>query len=64
VGVAQSRAETFSFALAVMLTPPVVFREAMRLIHTQHISGTLDLASAVFPSVVGAVLAFFAVFLR
>ena len=60
VGVAQSRAETFSFALAVMLTPPVVFREAMRLIHTQHISGTLDLASAVFPSVVGAVLAFFA----
>ncbi|MFZ3370063.1 MAG: undecaprenyl-diphosphate phosphatase [Candidatus Sulfotelmatobacter sp.] len=59
-GVAKSRSETFSFALAVVLTPPVVFREAMRLIHALHISGTADLASAVFPSVVGAVLAFFA----
>ena len=59
-GVAKSRAETFSFALAVVLTPPVVFREAMRLIHAQHISGAADLASAVFPSLVGAVLAFFA----
>jgi Reverse transcriptase (RNA-dependent DNA polymerase)/Bacitracin resistance protein BacA len=59
-GVAKSRAETFSFALAVVLTPPVVLREAMRLIHAQHISGTADLASALFPSVLGAVLAFFA----
>ena len=59
-GVAKSRAETFSFALAVVLTPPVVFREAMRLIHAQHISGTANLASAVFPSVAGAVLAFLA----
>jgi undecaprenyl-diphosphatase len=58
-GVAKSRAETFSFALAVVLTPPVVFREAMRLIHAQHISGTADLASAAFPSLVGATLAFF-----
>jgi undecaprenyl-diphosphatase len=59
-GVEKSRAETFSFALAVVLTPPVVFREAMRLIHAQHITGTANLASAVFPSVVGAVLAFLA----
>jgi undecaprenyl-diphosphatase len=59
-GVAKSRAEAFSFALAVVLTPPVVLREAMRLIHARHISGTADLASAVFPSIVGAVLAFFA----
>jgi undecaprenyl-diphosphatase len=59
-GVAKSRAETFSFALAVVLTPPVVFREAMRLIHAQHISGTANLASAVLPSLVGAVFAFFA----
>ena len=58
-GVAKSRAETFSFALAVVLTPPVVFHEAMRLIHALHISGTSHLASAVFRSVVGAVLAFF-----
>jgi undecaprenyl-diphosphatase len=59
-GVAKSQAETFSFALAVVLTPPVVVREAMRLIRAQHISGTADLASAVFPSLVGAVLAFVA----
>jgi undecaprenyl-diphosphatase len=59
-GVAKSRAETFSFALAVVLTPPVVFREVMRLIHAKHISGTANLASAVFPSVAGAVLAFLA----
>lgn len=59
-GVAKSRSETFSFALAVVLTPPVVFHEAMRLIHAHHIGGTADLASAVFPSLVGAVLAFFA----
>ncbi|MFZ0200190.1 MAG: undecaprenyl-diphosphate phosphatase [Candidatus Sulfotelmatobacter sp.] len=59
-GVAKSRAEAFSFALAVVLTPPVVLREAMRLIHAQHLSGAASLASAVFPSVVGAVLAFFA----
>jgi undecaprenyl-diphosphatase len=63
-GVAKSRAEIFSFALAVVLTPPVVFREAMRLIHAQHISGTANLASAVFPSVLGAVLAFLLAFLR
>jgi undecaprenyl-diphosphatase len=59
-GLAKSRAETFSFALAVVLTPPVVFREVMRLIHAQHITGTANLASAVFPSAAGAVLAFLA----
>lgn len=59
-GVSKARAETFSFALAVVLTPPVVFREAMRLVHAQRISGTPDLASAMFPSLIGAFLAFFA----
>jgi undecaprenyl-diphosphatase len=59
-GVAKSRAETFSFALAVVLTPPAVFHEVMRLIDAQHISETTNLASAMFPSAVGAVLAFFA----
>jgi undecaprenyl-diphosphatase len=37
-----------------------VFREAMRLIRAEHISGAANLASAVFPSLVGAVLSFFA----
>ena len=60
VGVAKSRAETFSFALAVVLTPAVVAREAMRLVHAEHISETATLASAAFPSLVGAVFAFLA----
>ncbi len=59
-GLAKSRAETFSFALAVVLTPPVVAREAMRLVRAEHITGTAGLASAAFPSLLGAVLAFFA----
>ncbi len=59
-GLTKSQAETFSFALAVVLTPPVVLREAMRLIHAQHLGGSANLTSALFPSVVGAVLAFFA----
>jgi undecaprenyl-diphosphatase len=60
LGVAKSRAEAFSFALAVVLTPPVVAREALRLIHATAATGTADLASAAWQSVFGAVVAFFA----
>ncbi|HVP52174.1 MAG TPA: undecaprenyl-diphosphate phosphatase [Terriglobales bacterium] len=59
-GVAKPRAETFSFALAVVLTPPVVAREAIRLVRAEHITGTASLASAAFPSLLGAVFAFLA----
>jgi undecaprenyl-diphosphatase len=59
-GVPRSGAETFSFALAVVLTPPVVARETMRLILAEHVSGTATLGSAIFSSLVGSVLAFFA----
>jgi undecaprenyl-diphosphatase len=59
-GVAKARAEAFSFALAVVLTPPVVAREVWRLIHAQRIQGTAALASATFPSLLGAFLAFLA----
>ena len=45
-GVAKARAETFSFALAVVLTPAVVAREATRLIQAERISGTAYLAGA------------------
>jgi len=58
-GVAKRRAETFSFALAVVLTPAVVAREGVRLIDAEHISGTVHLASAVLPSLIGAALCFF-----
>jgi undecaprenyl-diphosphatase len=59
-GVAKSKAEAFSFALAVVLTPPVVAREALRLMHAEHINGAGTLATAVFPSLLGAVFAFLA----
>jgi undecaprenyl-diphosphatase len=58
MGVAKSRAETFSFALAVVLTPPVVLRELMRLVHSEAIAGTAGLASILSMTVLGAVVAF------
>jgi undecaprenyl-diphosphatase len=59
-GVAKKRAEAFSFALAVVLTPPVVAREALRLLHAERASGTAQLAGAIIPSILGAVFAFLA----
>jgi undecaprenyl-diphosphatase len=59
LGVAKSRAEAFSFALAVVLTPPVVAREGLRLLHAAHGRGA-DLRSAALESALGAVVAFLA----
>jgi len=59
-GVAKSRAEMFSFVLAVVLTPIVVAREVMRVVHAEHWKGTATFASAAFPSLFGAVFAFLA----
>jgi undecaprenyl-diphosphatase len=58
LGVAKSRAEAFSFALAVVITPPVVAREVMRLVHSP-VTGSA-LTSVALLSLLGAVLAFFA----
>ena len=55
-GIKKARVEAFSFALAVILTPPVVAREALRLHHADH----TGFAAAAFPSLLGAVFAFFA----
>ena len=59
LGVAKSRAEAFSFALAVVLTPPVVVREVLRLLHAAHGRGA-DLRAAALESVLGALVAFLA----
>lgn len=63
-GASKDRAERFSFALAVILTPPVVAREAMRLLKASHeaaAAGTpIDLSGSVLTSLLGAVFAFFA----
>lgn len=59
-GVAKMRAEQFSFALAVILTPPVVGREVLRLVKAQHVTGSARLASAMMPGIFGAICAFLA----
>jgi undecaprenyl-diphosphatase len=56
-GAARSRAEAFSFALAVVLTPPVVLREALRL---KHAGAAAMSGSPVALSLLGMVFAFFA----
>lgn len=63
LGVARQRAEEFSFALAVVLTPVVIFKEAHRLykVHTAttalHPDGLLQLVG---PSMIGMLLSFLA----
>lgn len=59
-GVARERAETFSFALAVILTPPVVAREVWRLAKAQHIAGGFHLAEAMVPGFIGMGCSFLA----
>jgi undecaprenyl-diphosphatase len=59
LGVSRRTAEDFSFALAVVLTPPADAREIWRLYESQHhrIAGMLP---AVMPSILGVVFAFLA----
>jgi undecaprenyl-diphosphatase len=63
-GANRQRAERFSFALAVILTPPVIAREALRLVHASHEAAAtgipLDLHGSIAASVIGMVLSFFA----
>jgi len=63
-GVGREAAETFSFALAVVLTPAVVGREALRLLKASHeataAGAPIDLHGAVMSSLIGMVLSFVA----
>ena len=58
LGVDKPRAERFSFALAVVLTPPVVLREVMRLMRAPAAHDALT--SVALLSLLGAALAFLA----
>jgi undecaprenyl-diphosphatase len=60
LGITKARAEAFSFALAVVLTPPVVGREALRLVHDVHTAGAAELRSVALLTVFGAVVALLA----
>jgi len=58
LGIGKAQAEIFSFALAVVLTPPVVIREVLRLMRSNPGSGTTETAPVVLLSLLGAVVAF------
>jgi undecaprenyl-diphosphatase len=58
--VPKVRAEDFSFALAVVLTPVAVGREVLRLLKTQHMHSLGALMPALTPSLLGVVFAFVA----
>jgi undecaprenyl-diphosphatase len=61
-GTSKERAERFSFALAVVLTPPVVAREVLRLVKASHeaaAAGTsIDLHGSMVTGLLGAFFAF------
>ena len=62
-GVSKASAEEFSFALAVILTPPVVIREAMRLLASRQAlatSGNGHTLSLFLPGLLGLVCSFLA----
>ncbi|MBC7397478.1 MAG: undecaprenyl-diphosphate phosphatase [Bdellovibrionales bacterium] len=59
LGVSRELAEDFSFALAVILTPPVILRELMRLVKSGELSHELT-PQLFFPGLAGMVFSFFA----
>jgi undecaprenyl-diphosphatase len=60
-GVPRALSEEFSFALAVVLTPPVVLLELKRMMKSIHQSGEAFSLSQVFaPGLIGMVFSFFA----
>ncbi|MPW43661.1 undecaprenyl-diphosphate phosphatase [Acinetobacter guerrae] len=61
LGISRQKAEEFSFALAVVLTPAVIAKELLRLVHAQHASAGashLALGSLLLPSLFGMVFSF------
>jgi undecaprenyl-diphosphatase len=59
-GVARPLAEDFSFALAVVITPPVLVRSLWRLLKAQDPTREINLGELLLPGLVGMVLSFLA----
>jgi undecaprenyl-diphosphatase len=64
-GVTKARAEVFSFALAVVLTPPAIVREVLRVLHqhqaqSQLAGGAGQTSSTLLPSIIGMICSFVA----
>jgi undecaprenyl-diphosphatase len=58
LGLPKQKLEEFSFALAVVLTPPVIAREALRLIKAHALSGQGSVLHLFVPGLVGMVFSF------
>jgi undecaprenyl-diphosphatase len=60
LGIAKQRVEEFSFALAFVLTPPVIVREVLRLLKAHQASSVKvsSMAGLFYPSLFGMVLSF------
>jgi len=60
LGLAKERAEAFSFALAVVLTPPVILREVLRLLKAHALAGSpgASVLGLFAPSLLGMALSF------
>jgi len=58
-GVQRRLAENFSFALAVVLTPPLIVRQVVKLSQSAELKGA-DLSELMLPGLVGMVLSFLA----
>lgn len=58
LGIARRRAEEFSFALAVVLTPPVLVREVQRLHKAQALADHASAPHAMSAGLIGMVLSF------
>jgi len=59
LGLSRKQVEEFSFALAVVLTPPIIAREVLRLVKAQHAAGAGSFGIGLFaPSLIGMVLSF------
>ena len=59
LGVQRQRAEEFSFALAVVLTPAVIAKEVLRMLKTQGGAAvSADLMTSLAPGLLGMVLSF------
>jgi undecaprenyl-diphosphatase len=60
LGIAKTKAEEFSFALAVVITPPIIVREVLRLLKAHAVTSShgVSLAGLFLPSLVGMAVSF------
>lgn len=61
LGITRTRVEEFSFALAVVLTPPLIVREVLRLLKANVTASShgINLLGLFYPGLLGMVLSFF-----